>query len=149
MWGPPARCPGQRVGCGHVVQDGEHARHPFSACTSMPSRPKPISATSPGADGATRTVARTARDRVWAIDRYADEDERRETWFVEGVRKYHRRLSTLVNGLVDAGFVVERVIEPVPRAEWLARARPDAVDEARRPMFVLLRASLGTPAARP
>ena len=38
----------------------------------------------------------------WTLDRYADEDARAETWFVEGVRKYHRRLSTLVNGILDA-----------------------------------------------
>ena len=78
----------------------------------------------------------------WAIDWYADEGPRREHWFVEGVRKYHRTLATLVNGLVDAGFVVQRVVEPVPSAERLA-ARPHDVDERRRPMFLLLRAMRG------
>jgi SAM-dependent methyltransferase len=83
---------------------------------------------------ADRDGARTG----WAIDWYSDEGPRREHWFAEGVRKYHRTLATLVNGLVDAGFVVQRVVEPVPSAERLA-ARPQDVDERRRPMFLLLR----------
>src|SRR5262245_26123877 len=75
----------------------------------------------------------------WALDRYADEGERAQRWFVDGVRKYHRTFSTLVNGLVDAGLVVERVLEPVPDGEMLRR-RPDFADEDRRPTFLLVRA---------
>lgn len=75
----------------------------------------------------------------WVIDRYADEGAREETWFVPGVRKVHRTLATLVNGLVEAGLTVERVVEPMPDASWLAR-HPQAQDEARRPVFLLVRA---------
>ena len=75
----------------------------------------------------------------WALDRYADEGARDEHWFVPGVRKVHRTFATLINGLVDAGLVVERVVEPVPGEEWL-RSHPDSRDERRRPMFLLLRA---------
>jgi SAM-dependent methyltransferase len=76
----------------------------------------------------------------WALDRYANEGWRDQHWFVEGVRKYHRTLATLVNGLVDAGLAVERVLEPVPDEETLRR-RPDFVDEYRRPTFLLVRAA--------
>jgi len=75
----------------------------------------------------------------WALDRYADEGAREETWFVPGVRKVHRTLATLINGLVEAGLVVERVVEPVPGEQWLDR-HPLARDERRRPMFLLVRA---------
>lgn len=75
----------------------------------------------------------------WRIDRYGDEGAREETWFVGGVRKFHRTLATLVNGVLDAGLVVERVVEPTPGAAWL-RDHPADADEARRPVFVLLRA---------
>ena len=75
----------------------------------------------------------------WAIDRYADEGARDEHWFVPGVRKYHRRLSTLVNGVLEAGLVLERIVEPVPSTDWLSDY-PQGVDERRRPMFLLLRA---------
>ena len=76
----------------------------------------------------------------WGLDRYSDEGAREESWFVPGVRKVHRTMATLINGLVDAGLTVERVIEPIPSAEWLER-HPQAHDERRRPVFLLVRAS--------
>ena len=82
---------------------------------------------------------RDAAGTRWAVDRYADEGPRDEHWFVPGVRKVHRTLATLVNGLVDAGLVVERLLEPVPSEAWL-QAHPRMSDERRRPMFLLARA---------
>ena len=82
---------------------------------------------------------RDAAGTRWAVDRYADEGARDESWFVPGVRKVHRTLATLVNGLVDAGLVVERILEPVPGEQWL-QAHPQMNDERRRPMFLLARA---------
>jgi len=81
----------------------------------------------------------TGRRTAWGIDGYADEGPREETWFVPGVRKVHRMLATLVNGVLDAGLVLERLVEPMPDQQWLER-HPQATDERRRPMFVLLRA---------
>ena len=75
----------------------------------------------------------------WALDRYADEGVREENWFVPGVRKVHRTLATLINGLLDAGLVVERVVEPMPSEQWL-HDHPLARDERRRPVFLLVRA---------
>ncbi|MBM3944013.1 MAG: class I SAM-dependent methyltransferase [SAR202 cluster bacterium] len=77
--------------------------------------------------------------RRWAIDRYADEGPRQENWFVRGVRKAHRTFATLVNGLLDAGLAIERVVEPVASEQWL-RDHPDWPDEWRRPTFLLVRA---------
>lgn len=75
----------------------------------------------------------------WGLDRYADEGPREENWFVPGVQKVHRMLSTLINGLLDAGLVVERVLEPVPSEQWL-QDHPQELDERRRPTFLLIRA---------
>ncbi len=84
-------------------------------------------------------VDATGQRTGWRVDRYADEGPREETWFVPGVRKVHRTLATLINGLVEAGLAVERVVEPVPSDQWL-EAHPHARDERRRPTFLLLRA---------
>ena len=73
------------------------------------------------------------------IFRYAEEGAREETWFVAGVRKVHRTLATLINGLVDAGLVLERLVEPSPSEHWL-REHPNWDDERRRPIFLLARA---------
>jgi 2-polyprenyl-3-methyl-5-hydroxy-6-metoxy-1,4-benzoquinol methylase len=75
----------------------------------------------------------------WSLDRYADEGTREETWFVSGVRKVHRTLATLINGLVDAGLVVERLVEPAPSERWL-HDHPQWADERRRPIFLMVRA---------
>jgi SAM-dependent methyltransferase len=76
----------------------------------------------------------------WQIDHYFEEGPRLEKWFVGGVRKYHRTLSTLLDGVVDGGLRLERVIEPAPDANRL-RLRPYESEHLRRPMFLLVRAS--------
>jgi SAM-dependent methyltransferase len=77
----------------------------------------------------------------WRIDNYFHEGPRDEHWFVEGVRKYHRTLSTLLDGLLRAGLTIERVVEPAPSDSRLQQ-RPHERDELRRPMFLLVRARL-------
>ena len=78
----------------------------------------------------------------WAVDDYAEEGLREEHWIKEGVQKYHRTLATLLNGLIDAGLSIERIVEPVPTPEALAR-HPDWIDERRRPFCLLVRAGKG------
>lgn len=51
----------------------------------------------------------------------------------------HRTLSTLVNALIDAGFVIARLVEPTPASDWL-RERPGDCAERHRPIFLLVRA---------
>lgn len=75
----------------------------------------------------------------WALDHYATEGERRTSWFVDGVTKYHRTVSTYVNELLDAGFAVRRLAEPLPLKEAL-KERPGLLSEFRRPPFLLIRA---------
>ena len=75
----------------------------------------------------------------WTLDSYGVEGLREQTWFVSGVRKYHRMMATLVNGIVGAGLSLERMIEPMPSAEAL-QAHPNWVSEQIRPTFVLFRA---------
>lgn len=75
----------------------------------------------------------------WPVDRYREEGERRSRWFVDGVVKYHRTVETYVNGLIDAGFLIERLEEPEPTATAL-NARPELALHRRRPPFLILSA---------
>jgi 2-polyprenyl-3-methyl-5-hydroxy-6-metoxy-1,4-benzoquinol methylase len=84
-------------------------------------------------------VDEAGRRTGWSLDRYAEEGAREETWFVAGVRKVHRTLATLINGLVDARLVLERLVEPTPSEHWL-REHSTWDDERRRPIFLLARA---------
>ena len=79
------------------------------------------------------------RPQAWALDRYGDEGLREEHWITQGVRKYHRMQSTLLNGLIEAGLAIERVLEPMPD-EAMLRRRPDWVHELKRPFRLLVRA---------
>jgi 2-polyprenyl-3-methyl-5-hydroxy-6-metoxy-1,4-benzoquinol methylase len=78
--------------------------------------------------------------RAWALSRYGDEGLREEHWLAEGVQKYHRMVSTLLNGLIDAGLTIERVVEPMPDEAMLQR-HPDWRIESNRPFLLLLRAA--------
>lgn len=77
--------------------------------------------------------------RHWPVDDYLREGIRHTKWLAEDVVKYHRTVATCINTLITAGFRVGSVIEPEPSPELLARD-PDARDELRRPMFLLIAA---------
>lgn len=77
--------------------------------------------------------------RTWPVDHYAVEGERRTDWFAKDVLKYHRRLATTVNTLIDAGFAIQRLVEWSPTPEELER-QPDLADEIERPMMLIVSA---------
>lgn len=70
---------------------------------------------------------------------YGVEGERESTWFVDNVKKYHRTFSTIVNSLIEAGFAIEKMIEPLPTEELLERY-PDYGDLFHKPDFLLVKA---------
>jgi SAM-dependent methyltransferase len=78
----------------------------------------------------------------WVLDRYGDEGLREESWLADGVQKYHRMVSTLLNGLIDSGLTIERVEEPMPDAAMLQR-HPEWAQESKRPFCLLIRARKG------
>ncbi len=73
------------------------------------------------------------------LSNYSLEGERESKWFVDGVKKYHRTFSTIVNTLVKAGFQIEKMIEPVPTPELL-KMYPDQKDLLHKPDFLLIKA---------
>lgn len=70
---------------------------------------------------------------------YGVESERESTWFVDNVKKYHRTFSTIINTLVDVGFMVEKIIEPFPTKELLEEY-PQYKDLFHKPDFMLIKA---------
>ncbi len=77
--------------------------------------------------------------KTWPVNNYAREGERRTDWFAKGVLKYHRRLSTTLNTLIDAGFTLGRLDEFSPTPEQIA-AIPALEEELERPMMLLIAA---------
>ena len=78
-------------------------------------------------------------NKVYAnVSNYGLEGERESTWFVDGVKKYHRTFSTIINTLVEAGFTIERMIEPTPTKELLEKY-PKYKDLFHKPDFLLVK----------
>lgn len=73
------------------------------------------------------------------LSNYSIEGERESVWFVDNVKKYHRMFSTIVNTLIETGFHMEKMIEPVPTEELLEKY-PDYADLYHKPDFVIIKA---------
>ncbi|MFC2821980.1 MAG: hypothetical protein ACFN3H_04335, partial [Spirochaetales bacterium] len=54
---------------------------------------------------------------------YCIEGERTPSWFVDNIEKYHRTFSTIMNTLIEEGFIIEKLIEPIPDNELLEKTR--------------------------
>lgn len=73
----------------------------------------------------------------WPVDNYQSEGMRETSFLAENVIKYHRTISTYLNDLIGAGFVLKAVEEPMPSDDML-KNDPIMQDENRRPMFVII-----------
>lgn len=75
----------------------------------------------------------------WPMDRYFSEGKRTAVFLGEEVTKYHKTLTTYINGLLTAGFEICELIEPEPDKVMLDSI-PEMKDELRRPMMLLISA---------
>lgn len=73
------------------------------------------------------------------VDNYYIEGKRKAVFLGEEVVKYHKTLTTYLNGLLTQGFQIKSIVEPAPSAEMLAEI-PEMKDELRRPMMLLVSA---------
>ena len=80
----------------------------------------------------------SGRKLSYTFSDYGVLGKRVTTWFVDGVVKYHRRISDILNVLTDVGFVIERVEEPLPE-EWVTEKYPAYADELIKPTFLIVK----------
>lgn len=83
----------------------------------------------------------------WPVDHYAEETARSQQWLGSAVRKYHRRLTTVVGAVLAAGLTLTGLDEPWPGDEAVAR-QPDLAQHRRRPPLLLVAAAKPPPAPR-
>lgn len=74
----------------------------------------------------------------WPVDRYFTEGIRKANFLETEVVKYHKTVTTYVNGLILNGFEITGLIEPQPDETMLDI--PGMRDELRRPMMLLVSA---------
>ena len=72
------------------------------------------------------------------ISDYCVEERNDSTWFVEGVQRYHRMFSTIINTLVDAGFKIQKIEEPHATKE-IVDNYPDYYDLYHKPDFLFVK----------
>lgn len=72
------------------------------------------------------------------VDNYFYEGERKAVFLGETVTKYHKTLTTYLDGLLNNGFRIRHVVEPQPPASMMSI--PGMKDEMRRPMMLLVSA---------
>ena len=72
------------------------------------------------------------------LSNYGIEGKRKSSWFVDNVKKYHRTFSTIINTLIETGFTIEKMIEPLP-TEDLLKKYPEYKDLFHKPDFLLVK----------
>ena len=73
----------------------------------------------------------------WPLDNYFNEGKRKANFLGEEVVKYHKSMSTYVNTLIQHGFTITKLVEPVPDKDIIHN---DKENESRRPMMLLIAA---------
>ncbi|KAI8065256.1 S-adenosyl-L-methionine-dependent methyltransferase [Gongronella butleri] len=77
------------------------------------------------------------RPQFWPVDHYYEEGKRTASFLGCNVTKYHKTVTTYVQGLIKHGkFQLLQLVEPCPEPELL-KVMPD---EIRRPMMLLIAA---------
>ena len=72
------------------------------------------------------------------ISNYSIDGERESVWFVDNVKKYHRKFSTILNSLIESGFTIEKLIEPIPSKEILEKY-PEYEELNHKPYFLIVK----------
>ncbi len=75
----------------------------------------------------------------YTFSNYNEPGERKVHWYVDGVIKYHRTFSDIINSLIKAGFVIDEICEPVPE-QWAVERLPAIVKEYIKPNFMIVKA---------
>ena len=76
----------------------------------------------------------------YTFSNYNQPGKRKVHWYVDGVIKYHRTFSNVINSLAKAGFIIGEVCEPVPE-DWAVEKLPTIVKEYIKPNFLIVKAN--------
>ena len=65
--------------------------------------------------------------------------KRTKKWLDEEVIKYHRNFEEIINTLVESGFTIDKILEPIPSEEAVEK-NPKYINQYDRPFFLFVRA---------
>ena len=73
------------------------------------------------------------------VSDYNREGIREKEWNGVMVKRYHRNFSSLINGLVNSGFKIDKILEPIPDEKSI-KIIPKYINQYDRPYFLFIRA---------
>ncbi len=76
--------------------------------------------------------------KYYLISDYNNEGKRTSHWYVDGVETYHRNVSHLINGLIDAGFKLEHITESYANDEVI-KLKPKFEDQKDHSYFIFFK----------
>lgn len=98
--------------------------HPFSTCFTA----------------GDRWTRDDSGEKVYAnISNYSIDGKRESRWFKDGIIKYHRTFTSILNTLIKSGFIIEQLSEPIPSDE-IMKQYPEYLDNIHKPDFLLVNA---------
>ncbi|MBG9987309.1 class I SAM-dependent methyltransferase [Facklamia sp. DSM 111018] len=78
-------------------------------------------------------------EKIYAnLSNYGIEGERECVWFVDHVKKYHRTFSSIITTLIEGGFTIEKILEPLPD-EAIIQRYPENYDLFHKPDFLIIK----------
>jgi len=77
--------------------------------------------------------------KYFLLSDYNNEGKRISHWFVDSVETYHRNMGHLVNGLIDAGFKLERLLESYA-TEDIIKIKPKYIEQKDHSYYVYFKA---------
>lgn len=78
--------------------------------------------------------------KSFTFSNYNEIGKREFTWYIGGLEKYHRNFSAIVNPLLNAGFRLEKVVEPLPTKEATQKWPVLLEKELIKPTFLIIKA---------
>lgn len=79
-------------------------------------------------------------NQFFPVDNYFYEGARDTDFLNTSIKKYHRTLTTYIETLIQNGFKINHVVEPMPSEDM--RELDGMADEMRRPMMLIISAEL-------
>lgn len=68
---------------------------------------------------------------------YRDEVAFEQNWFIEGVKKYHRTVSTYINTVINNQLTLVKVLEPMPSDTQIKEREKFSIHKIRPPLLVI------------
>ena len=72
------------------------------------------------------------------LDNYSKEGIRKSNWLNKDLIKYHYKTSTIINKLIENGFIIDKIEEPSPTRK-MVKALSKAEHEIHRPVFLIVK----------